>query len=196
MSQKVQHPETEAGSENYNIAAYGKAGEGMRSVVTAVPSLWRWLLYAFRWLVWVFRYAVVWPAATLMILFALMYMSAEQTAGQLLAGEVMNATRGVAPGEYRVPLCAGSTGSPVRECHGSYVTGIEGYADYINDSLRGIPSLWLTMAVYCMGLGALPGNLPVVPHRAGPFSSLHRCRPATGSAGAGAGQAHREHHDE
>ena len=47
------------------------------------------LLYCLRWLAWAFHYLIIWPAATLMLLVAMLLWMDNTTPGEAMAQEIM-----------------------------------------------------------------------------------------------------------
>jgi len=126
------------------------------------------ILYCLRWLVWAFQYLVIWPAATVMLIFVLFFWLHDSTPGQVAADEIAASTRYVNHGEFRTPGgCGPNLGGPVygERCRSKDAAG---YADYIKESIdeswRGTwKALWSVMALVYAGLAWLLGRFPRFP---------------------------------
>ncbi|EAA6923136.1 conjugal transfer protein TraP [Salmonella enterica] len=139
------------------------------------------LLYRLRWLAWAFHYLIVWPAATLMLLVAMLLWMENTTPGEAMAQEIMSVTHNVSSGEFRIAACLdeplqpfippapqnNSSGltlhhapSAVCQDRGSVVTDAKGYAVHVNDSLRVVTGLWIVMAIVFSGAALLMGCRP------------------------------------
>ncbi|EMG7890337.1 conjugal transfer protein TraP [Enterobacter hormaechei] len=139
------------------------------------------LLYCLRWLAWAFHYLIVWPAATLMLLVAMLLWMENTTPGKVLAQEIVSVTRDVGSGEYRLLLCrdehfapfipalakdkstAGSAPvapSAICQKQVSVITDAEGYAAHIDGSLSVFKQLWAVMASVFAGLALLMKRRP------------------------------------
>lgn len=115
--------------------------------------------YALRWMEWLIKYAVIWPAAVLMLLMMLMFRLDHSSPGQAMAQEVARVTRDAGPGEYRVCDASekiSSSGNSL--CIHTVLTDANGYAKYIDGTLQPLPRVWLVMALaftllaYYMGI--------------------------------------------
>ncbi|ECC5563714.1 conjugal transfer pilus-stabilizing protein TraP [Enterobacter hormaechei] len=139
------------------------------------------LLYCLRWLAWAFHYLVIWPAATLMLLVAMLLWMENTTPGEAMAQEIMAVTHNVSSGEFRIAACRDepldpfippapqgkSSGltlhdapSTVCQDRGSVVTDAKGYAVHVNDSLRVVTGLWVVLAIVFSGTALLMGCHP------------------------------------
>lgn len=63
------------------------------------------LLYCLRWLAWAFHYLIIWPAATLMLLVAMLLWMENTTPGEAMAQEIIAVTHNVSSGEFRIAAC-------------------------------------------------------------------------------------------
>lgn len=142
------------------------------------------LLYCLRWLAWAFHYLIIWPAATLMLLVAMLLWMDNTTPGEAMAQEIMAVTHNVSSGEFRIAVCRDeplqpfippapqnkSSGltphdAPSAVCHdrGSVVTDAKGYAAHIDGSLRVFTGLWAVLAIIFAGLAWFLGIRPYFP---------------------------------
>lgn len=140
------------------------------------------LLWGSRWLAWLLRYAVIWPAAALMLLIVLLFRLEDTTPGKELAREIASVTRDVSPGEYRlfifcpaeslVPFMPDLTEdkksarsltsalSAVCQEPTSVITDANGYAEHIDGVLSTGKGLWVVMSIVFAGLALLTGHYP------------------------------------
>lgn len=139
------------------------------------------LLYCLRWLAWAFHYLIVWPAATLMLLVAMLLWMENTTPGEAMAQEIMAVTHNVSSGEFRIAACRDepldpfippapqgkSSGltlhdAPSAVCHnrGSVVTDAKGYAAHIDGALSPFKQLWIVMASVFAGLALMMKHRP------------------------------------
>lgn len=126
------------------------------------------IAYCLRWLAWAFHYLVIWPAATALLIFILIFWLDNSTPGQVAADEIAASTRYISHGEFRTPGgCGASLGGPL---HGERCrsTDAGGYADYIKESIdepwRGTwKALWVVMALVYAGLAWLLDRRPYFP---------------------------------
>ncbi|EKQ0847243.1 conjugal transfer pilus-stabilizing protein TraP [Salmonella enterica] len=139
------------------------------------------LLYCLRWLAWAFHYLIVWPAATLMLLVAMLLWMEDTTPGEAMAQEIMAVTHNVSSGEFRIAACRDepldpfippapqgkSSGltlhdAPSAVCHdrGSVVTDAKGYAAHVDGALSPLKLLWIVMAIVFSGAALLMGCRP------------------------------------
>ncbi|MEZ2578081.1 conjugal transfer protein TraP [Buttiauxella ferragutiae] len=116
--------------------------------------------YVLRWLGWLIRYAVIWPAAMLMLLIILVCRMDNNTPGQIIANEIMTVTRNVQIGEFRIPVCQ----KPDTVTHSvactTIITDAKGYAAHIDSSLRAGPMVWGIIAMMSAGLALFLGRYP------------------------------------
>ncbi|WP_049047520.1 conjugal transfer protein TraP [Klebsiella aerogenes] len=123
------------------------------------------LLYCLRWLAWAFHYLIIWPAATLMLLVAMLFWLDNSTPGQVAADEIAASTRYVSHGEFRIPgHCGPNLGGPLygERCRS---TDAAGYAAFVQNSVdelwRGnLKALWVVMGVVFSGVALLMGCRP------------------------------------
>ncbi|EJF5652341.1 conjugal transfer protein TraP [Salmonella enterica] len=139
------------------------------------------LLYCLRWLAWAFHYLIVWPAATLMLLVAMLLWMENITPGEAMAQEIMSVTHNVSSGEFRIAACldeplqlvipatpqgksSGLTlhGAPSAICQdiGSDVTDAKGYTAHVDGALSPFKLLWIVMAIVFSGAALLMGCRP------------------------------------
>jgi hypothetical protein len=142
------------------------------------------LLYCLRWLAWAFQYLIIWPAATLMLLVAMLLWMENTTPGEAMAQEIMAVTHNVSSGEFRIAACrdepldpfiplapqgkpSGLTlhDAPSAVCHdrGSVVTDAKGYAGHVDGALSAFKPLWIVMASVFAGLAWFLGIRPYFP---------------------------------
>lgn len=123
------------------------------------------LLYCLRWLAWAFHYLIIWPAATLMLLVAMLFWLDNSTPGQVAADEIAASTRYVSHGEFRIPgHCGPNPGGPLygERCRS---TDAAGYAAFVQNSVdelwRGnLKALWVVMGVVFSGAALFIGCRP------------------------------------
>lgn len=118
-------------------------------------------IYVLRWMEWLIKYAVIWPAAVLMLLMMLMFRLDHSSPGQAMAQEVARVKRDAGPGEYRVCDASekiSSTGTSL--CIHTVLTDADGYAKYIDGALQPLPRVWLVMALAFTLLASFMGIRP------------------------------------
>ena len=140
-------------------------------------------LYAVKCLAWLLTYAVILPAATLMLLIILLFRLDNSTPGKELAREIASVTRDVSPGEYRLFIfCPGESlepftpdlnkdkkharsllAAPSAACQEptSIITDANGYAAHIDGVLSTGKGMWLVMSIVFAGLALLMNRRPV-----------------------------------
>lgn len=139
------------------------------------------LLYCLRWLAWAFHYLIIWPAATLMLLVAMLLWMENTTPGEAMAQEIISVTHNVSSGEFRIAACRDepldpfippapqgkSSGltlhdAPSTVCHdrGSVVTDAKGYAGHVDGALSAFKLLWIVMAIVYSGAALLMTHYP------------------------------------
>lgn len=154
------------------------------------------LLWGGRWLAWLLRYAVIWPAAALMLLIVLLFRLENTTPGQELAREIASVTRDVSPGEYRLFIfCPAESLEPftpdltedkkstrsltaalsaVCQEPTSVITDAKGYAAHIDGVLSTGKGLWIVMSIVFAGLALFTGCRPHTPRDGETRSALFR----------------------
>ena len=151
------------------------------------------LLWGSRWLAWLLRYAVIWPAAAMMLLIVLLFRLENTTPGQELAREIASVTRDVSPGEYRLFICPNESlepfspdltrdkktarslpEAPSAVCQEpmSVITDANGYAAHIDGVLSTGKGLWIVMSIVFAGLALFTGCRPHSPRDGDTRSAL------------------------
>lgn len=138
------------------------------------------LLYCLRWLAWAFHYLIIWPAATLMLLVAMLLWMDNTTPGEAMAQEIMAVTHNVSSGEFRIAACRDEplqpvipatppdkpvqifAGGPSAVCQdrGSDIIDAKGYAAHVDGALSPLKLLWIVMAIVFSGAALLMGCRP------------------------------------
>lgn len=136
------------------------------------------IAYCLRWLAWAFHYLVIWPAATLVLVVALLFCLDNTTPGMVAvaylqkAGSITDGQRWTwrectkqMPAEFPPPsVYPESPGRIQQEDCPEVVSDARGYAAYIDRSLqRTLPGLWMLMALIYGGLAGLLGHKPYFP---------------------------------
>ncbi|MEG0532627.1 MAG: conjugal transfer protein TraP [Citrobacter sp.] len=97
--------------------------------------------HVLHWLAWTFQVTVIWPAASMVLLFMFMFIQEGTTPGRMMADEIELAKKGVKEGQFLVTTCydgAGdlnACGSSVPQCYRNYRIDAEGYITDFNDNL-------------------------------------------------------------
>lgn len=138
------------------------------------------LLYCLRWLAWAFHYLIIWPAATLMLLVAMLLWMENTTPGEAMAQEIMSVTHNVSSGEFRIAACRDEplqpvipatppdkpvqifAGGPSAVCQdrGSDIIDAKGYAAHVDGALSPLKLLWIVMAIVYSGAALLMTHYP------------------------------------
>lgn len=118
-------------------------------------------IYAYRWMEWLIKFAVIWPAAFLMLLIVLMFRLDHSSPGKIMAQEIAQVTHDAGPGEYRVPDCEKKTSlTDTTLCTQTVLTDADGYAMHIDGALQLIPDVWIVMALAFTLLASFMGIRP------------------------------------
>lgn len=136
------------------------------------------ITYYLRWLAWAVHYLIIWPAATLVLIVALLFCLDNTTPGAVAvnylqkAGSIINGQHLTwrectkqAPAEFS-PSSVKSEhiGNIHQEACPEMVSDARGYASYIDRSLRDpVFGVWLLMGLTYAGLAWLLGIRPYFP---------------------------------
>lgn len=136
------------------------------------------IAYCLRWLAWAVHYLVIWPAATLVLIVALLFCLDNTTPGAVAveylqqAGSITDGQRWTwrectkqMPAEMpHLPVNPGHTGTLQQDACPEVVSDARGYAAYVDRSLRGtLTWLWVLTGLTYSGLAWLLGIRPYFP---------------------------------
>lgn len=137
------------------------------------------IAYCLRWLAWAFHYLVIWPAATLVLIVALLFCLDNTTPGAVAvdylqkAGSITDGqhwrwrecTKKTPAGLPSPPVYPDKSESLQQEACPEVVSDARGYAAYIDRSLLRGPlfGVWILMGLAYAGLALLLGIRPYFP---------------------------------
>ncbi|MDQ9128478.1 conjugal transfer protein TraP [Serratia fonticola] len=119
-------------------------------------------VYGLSWLTWAFQWMVIWPAASLVLIFVLLFWLNNSTPGESLAAEI-EFVRPVdsSEGEFFISRCYSGPGLPSVPFCQKEASSRDVYVENIDSSLSGyVTCLWLVMAGVYGGLAYLLGRTP------------------------------------
>lgn len=136
------------------------------------------IAYCLRWLAWAFNYLVIWPAATLVLIVALLFCLDNTTPGAVVvdylqkAGSITDGQRWT----WRECTMQTPAGLPPPSVYPDKIESLQqdacpevvsdarGYAAYVDRSLRGtLTWLWVLAGLTYAGLAWLLGHKPYFP---------------------------------